>query len=567
MSIPSRIRPFLNPRPLLWLTLMAMSAGACDGIITSEPGSVELQPLSTERLSGSRAIVMTRSGPVQGGINPLSRYYLGIPYAAPPTGALRWTPPAAPLSWTSVRPATTFGFVCPQSSQELPASEDCLTLNLWTPNPSPKRAPVMVFIHGGGFIQGSSASPTYNGQSIAERTGTVVVSLNYRLGALGFLFHPALGSDSGNYGLMDQQAALRWVQKNIAAFGGDPQNVTIFGESAGGCSVSMHLVLPDSAGLFQRAIMESGPAPWNLPSFEAAAQQGQLAAQQVGCGTGSASEIAACLRGVPAEQLVTALPMKVAMIYGEGYLWQPVVNGTTLPAQPLQLLEAGQFHQVPVLLGTNADEGAIFALAPLIPSGKSGALLLTDAEYQQIIRETFGDERLQAIYARYNPSKYAPELSMNSQVKALSALLGDWFFVCPTRRGARAISAHLALAGSTAQTFLYRFAWEASSGAMAMLGSVHGAELPFVFHQLTNSSLVSFTSADVQLADSIVGFWTSFAQDGQPNVDAQSQLSWPAYDLSTEAHLVLNHQLTQDSQLEQEQCNFWDGLQVYELGI
>ncbi|MCZ9342539.1 carboxylesterase family protein, partial [Streptomyces sp. TRM76130] len=303
-------------------------------------------------------VVATRYGQVRGEAGETAHSYLGIPYAAPPVGALRWRPPAAPASWTGVRDATAPGDPCVQTASDSPwgdlagpgtPSEDCLYLNVHTPaRPSLLKRPVMVWIHGGGFTVGSGAF--YDGSTLAADGDVVVVTLNYRLGAFGYLAHPDLAGESaegvsGNYGVLDQQAALRWVRDNVAAFGGDPDNVTVFGESAGGGSVCHQLVSPRAVGLFDRAIAQSG-CGFALPTQESQQRVGSAWADSLGCAD------AACLRALPADRVLTAAQSPTAR-------WTPNVDGAVLPRQVMDALESGRFHRVPVLQGTTADEGRL----------------------------------------------------------------------------------------------------------------------------------------------------------------------------------------------------------------
>lgn len=564
---------------LLLVAVLPACGGTDEWIASADAGQLTgsdpevAEEIATFSLPATGVVVRTSSGWIQGGSNGRSRYFLGIPYAAPPTGDLRWQAPLVPARWSGVRPATSFGNYCPQVTAsalqpptDLVASEDCLTVNVWTPWPVPVRAPVMLFIHGGGFIQGSASSPTYDGAALAEGGGVVVASINYRLGVLGFLAHAALGGESGLFGLQDQQAAMRWVQRNIASFGGDPNNVTIFGESAGGFSVCMHLVMPGSQGLFQRAIGESGPCESSLPTLAVAYQQGMELATAVGCSSDVTSDPAACLRRVPAEQLIAALPTRTAMLYGEGVMWKPPVNGTTMPDQPLRLLEQGRFQPVPVLFGTNQDEGSLFAVAPLLADGElTESDLLSDEQYRQLVLEIFGDQLYPTIYARYQPANYATGSRLNPATRALSDLLGDWTFNCPTRRTVRAISRALAGAGSTSQAFLYRFTWKPTLGALAVLGSHHGAELPFVFGHLTDAMpMIAYQPADTVLSEAAISLWTSFARTGNPNSALLLTTPWPAYQSASDQHLILDRQLVAGAHLEQAQCDFWDNLGIYD---
>lgn len=514
--------------------------------------------------------VVTASGVVQGGIAGRTRFFFGIPYAAPPVNDLRWAPPLPHPGWSVMRKAEAMGPICPQildaSDTNAPEmSEDCLNLNVWTPWPPPAKAPVMVFIHGGGFVQGYSASPYYDGRAIAEQSGAVVVTFNYRLGVLGFLAHPAMTVGAGEYGFLDQQAALRWIQQNIAAFGGDPQNVTIWGESAGGISVCMHLVAPESWGLFHRAISESGPCPWFLPTLTEAYAQGEELAQKVGCVQAEPFEREACLRGVPSDTLINALPLLSGRIFGDGFWWFPVVDGHTLPAQPLSLLEQGQFNRVPVIFGTNQNEGSVFTAGNLVTNGSlNPSIVLTDEEYRTIILEIFSPEDSASIYQQYDPMKYSDQVntnelgSLSAPARALSDLLGDWYFVCPSRRSMRAIGQDEA-----SLSFLYRFSWRPSHGAFGLLGSFHGAEVPFVFNNLTDDlPNIAYSDADESLSRVMLELWSQFALAGNPNSSAS--IVWPAYNPLEESYLILNLQRSWNQSLEREQCDFWDALGTYQ---
>ena len=484
--------------------------------------------------------VVTGKGSVRGKLNAKSRAFLGIPYAAPPSGGQRWKEPQPHQAWSKPLDVLKFGPSCPQlksGSTKLDdnVSEDCLTLNVWTPYPAPaKQAPVMVWIHGGAFLNGGSSIAYYSGQNITEKSGVVVVSINYRLGALGFLAHPSLGSGSGNYGLQDQQAALGWVQKNIAAFGGDPNNVTVFGESAGGISICLHLVSPGSKGLFHRAIMESGACLERVTHVEAEAQ-GKKLAKAVGCDT--AKDVAACLRLKTAAKVLNALPLAEGAIFGDGAGWGPNIDGKTLPGQPNALVKAGTFNKVPVLLGSNKDEGTIFVVA-------AGMRFITKAQYIVQVNKLFGSNAAAVL-------KVYPAAAFSSPGAALSALVGDAIFSCPTRQTVRAVSA----AGQKA--YLYHFMVKASFSALPFLGVFHGSEIPFVFHNyLTKNG--SFTPAEDALSDKIMGYWTRFARTGSPNTTGQVQ--WPAYTKAADKHLQIDQTFTSGSGLKSKKCDLWESV-------
>ena len=383
------------------------------------------------------------ASPASGGANPVVRIdgglvrgadaagvysFLGLPYAAPPTGNLRWRPPQPASSWSGVRDATQFGASCPQAQAGNPflppgtISEDCLYLNVYTPtsrNSSGGGRPVLVWIHGGGLVQDGGRN--YDGTKLAA-DGTVVVTINYRLGALGFLAHPALasrpGGAAGNYGLMDQQAALRWVQRNIAQFGGDPHNVTIAGQSAGGLSVLAQMVSPGARGLFQRAIVESGTFALNQRPLATAEAAGETFATAVGC----PDQTAACLRNVPVSDLVSKFGVEIPGVVDGSVLTQPI--GTALAR--------GQFARVPVINGITHDEELLFVagLGITVSQGTNIPLAgdpTNPANYQANIAQALGVSaaRAAAIATEYPLSAYP------TPVVAFSLLVSDASFACP----------------------------------------------------------------------------------------------------------------------------------------
>jgi para-nitrobenzyl esterase len=306
-------------------------------------------------------VAQTESGPVRGVGTPEGHAFLGIPFAAPPIGPLRFSAPSPPATWSTVRDATRAGPICPQAS--LPGagrqSEDCLNLNVYAPSDAASNhpRPVMVWLYGGGFSGGDNV--TYDPSRLAQRRGVIVVSPNYRVGAFGFLAHPALrGPGEGAYGLLDQQAALRWVARNIAGFGGDPGNVTLFGESAGGWSVCYQLAAPGARGLFQRAIIQSGAcaSPLSTVSVDDAEAGGVRMALALGCKAGA--DAADCLRHASTHALLKAPPSRRGLLGLDS--WSAASGGDVLPVSPREAFEAGHFAAVPVVDGTNRDEGRLF---------------------------------------------------------------------------------------------------------------------------------------------------------------------------------------------------------------
>ena len=445
--------------------------------------------------------------------------FLGLPYAAPPTGNLRWRPPAPPAGWRGVRDATQFAPSCPQPASPFlppgPFSEDCLYLNVYTPalhNSDEGGRPVLVWIHGGGLTQ--DAARNYDGTKLAA-DGTVVVTINYRLGALGFLAHPALafgpGGPDGNYGLMDQQAALRWVQRNIAQFGGDPYNVTIAGQSAGGLSVLAQLVSPGARGLFQRAIVQSGSFALTQQPLAAAEAAGEKFAATVGC----ADQTAQCLRNVPVSDLVSNFGVEIP----------GVVDGSVLTQSIGTAIAQGQFARVPILNGITHDEEMIFvdALGLTVSGGTFVPVLerpVTPVNYQVNIASVLGvsDARAAAIAAEYPPGAY-PLADL-----AFSTLVSDANFACPALQLDRWTAGRV-------PTYGYQFNDDhapvnvAKPGALPPIAT-HGTELPYLFDQ-PNAPFPATLSADQQaLAASMRAAWANFAASGNPSSRA---LPWPSF--------------------------------------
>ena len=339
--------------------------------------------------------------------------YLGIPYAAPPIGELRWRPPQPVESWEGTRSCLRYGPSCPQQTSLLETallgvgrtSEDCLYLNVWTPARSPdEKLPVMVWIHGGSFTSGSGSMPVYAGEKLAGAGDVVVVTINYRLGPFGFLAHPELSKESprgvsGNYGLLDQIAALKWVRHNIAAFGGDPQRVTAFGESAGAISILDLMASPLAGGLFQRAIvqsgilLEAGLGSQTGTTLAQAEQAGEAFARRAGVDSSGAAALAA-MRGLSADELLAAAGQKGDFLTA-GLSYKPVVDGYVLPDSATDVFAAGRQLDVPLLIGSNSDEGETFVAQMGSP---------TPAQYRAYIRAAFG-ESADAVLALYPPGR------------------------------------------------------------------------------------------------------------------------------------------------------------------
>jgi para-nitrobenzyl esterase len=457
--------------PVLGLALLLT---ACQG---------DAQPESAP----SPFVVDTAYGAVRGVTRDGTMAWRGIPYAAPPVGDLRWRAPAEPASWSGVRDASEYGHSCFQghSSGLIQAligpisdvNEDCLYLNVARPTGDATSLPVMVWIHGGGFTGGTGSQPVYNSPGLV-RHGVVLVTLNYRLGRLGFFAHPALDDGSGervaNFGLLDQMQALQWVQANIAAFGGDPANVTIFGESAGGMSVNALMSSPRADGLFQRAVSESGLGREPSETFE----QAQVEGQGLAASLGLVDPDAAALRALPADQ-VAGLPVD---LLGGG---APVLDDV-LPASVSDTFEAGQEADVPYLVGSNDLE---------FPDTSLGGGALAAAS----VRDQFLGAGRDAAIAAYGGED---ELDRH--------LVSDVVFSEPAR--------HLALLhAARAPTYLYRFSIVTPALEGVVGGAPHAMEIPYVFDATAGQAFVVDGAA--ALAATISDYWVSFAATGDPNHD------------------------------------------------
>jgi para-nitrobenzyl esterase len=496
----------------LLLAVAAVLLAAC-----SQAGSSGVRA-AADRGSGGGLVVSTDRGAVLGALAGQVRRFLGIPYAAPPVGALRWRPPQDHAAWSGVRDATTFGSPCPQiAGQGNPGStdEDCLFLNVYTPALARGggRLPVMLWIHGGALETG--AGSLYDPAQLVAQ-GVVVVTINYRLGALGFLAGAALSTGaSGNYGTMDQIAALRWTQRNIREFGGDPGNVTIFGQSAGGLSVLTLLVSPLARGLFAKAIEESGAySVASLQLVEATQAQvdagGVAFAAAVGCGDGSA----ACLRGLPVATLL-------AHQATNGYA--PHIDGRVLTRSIGPALDSGAFDRVPLIMGSNHDEWRLFVAQAEAASGRP----VPADGYDAALATTLpGPAAGRLATANYPLAAYGGNASI-----ALGAAGTDVFLACKTSTAVRSASRFV-------PTYQYEFADEQAPPVMPgisfPMGASHAAELQYLF---ANFGLSPLSPAQQTLSATMVEYWTRFAKTGDPN--AGSAPAWPRYTSASDRFLSL----------------------------
>jgi para-nitrobenzyl esterase len=457
-------------------------------------------------------IAATASGRLRGAAAGAMDEFLGVPYAAPPAGPLRWRPPQPAAPWSGVRSATRFGPHCPQSGSRFglaSMSENCLFLNVYTPPGASSRGsgalPVMVWIHGGDLTAGESDD--YDPAGLV-RDGVIVVTINYRLGALGFLAHPALatrkGGSSGDYGLMDQQAALRWVQGNIRAFGGNPRDVTIAGESAGGLSVLAQLVSPAARGLFARAIIESGSYSPLQPSLATAEASGEAFAAKAGC----ASQTAACLRRLPVQTILD----------DQGAVG-PNIAAAVLPQSIGTALASGDFSHVPVIDGTNHDEWRLFVAIFEPLTGQ-----VTAANYQSMIASTASVSPAEAAAAA---ARY-PLGSFPDPAEALGAVGTDAIFSCPALTADDELSRF-------APVYAYEFNDEHAPELFLppppisgfSYGATHASELQYLFRLNVSPFPATLTPGQQRLAASMQQYWASFARQGSPS--APGAPSWPRF--------------------------------------
>lgn len=471
----------------------------------------------------SDSTIVTEEGSINGITSPEINQYLGIPYAAPPVGELRWKPPEPHDRWDGVFKAAQFGSPCPQRTAmgygSFIGNEDCLFLNVYTPgenrnDKTEKGLPVMVWIHGGALLFGAGSE--YDPTPLVTKGDVIVVTLNYRLGFLGWFAHAALdaeGHRKANYGLMDQQLALQWVKRNIAAFGGDPDRVTIFGESAGGLSVYCNLASPTAAGLFQRAIAESGAYaglvtyPQFIVPLTDAEANGTAFAAKVGC----PQQTADCLRAIAASDLVAAQPSETNSV-------NPMVDGEVLTQTPGEAFAGGNFNKAPVISGSNHDEWRFFSAAFYDWAGAP----MKDTDYRSavaaLLKAPDPDPSgvLNMFLNLYPLSNYPPSPGGQSAPLAYGALGTDAAFACPGWNAAEALSQHVPV-------YAYEFndpaapLWPGLPPPSFPMGAYHTSELLYLMYMGNPAEPVSFTKDQQALSDAMIGYWTQFAKTGDPN--------------------------------------------------
>ncbi|XP_072474661.1 cholinesterase isoform X1 [Notamacropus eugenii] len=534
---------------LLLCTLIKKSETEEDVIITTKKGKI--RGLQLQVLGGT---VMA---------------FLGIPYGEPPIGQLRFQKPRPRSKWADIWEATKYPNSCYQNIDDsfpgfpgsemwnpnTELSEDCLYLNVWVPVPKPKNATVMVWIYGGSFQSGTSSLHVYDGKFLARVERVIVVSMNYRVGALGFLALPGNSEAPGNMGLFDQQLALQWVQENIAAFGGNSKSVTLFGESAGAASVSFHLLSPKSHSLFTRAILQSGSAnaPWAVMSPSEARNRTLDLAKSLSCSRENETELIKCLQNKNPQEILG----HVNPILSSGSLLKinfcPTVDGDFLTDMPDNLIQQGHFKQTQILMGVNKDEGTYFLVYGAPGFSKDNSSMISQKEFREGIKEFFpgvselGVESIEFHYTGWSDNQI-PETFRD----AMDDVIGDYNFICPALEFTKRISE----LGNNA--FFYYFEHRSSKTAWAeWMGVMHGYEIEFVFG-LPLERRVNYTKAEEILSRSIMKNWASFAKYGNPNGTQNNGTKWPVFGAIEQKYLTLNTESPKiHAKLRAQQCRFW----------
>jgi para-nitrobenzyl esterase len=509
----------------------------------------------------SEPIVHTQNGDVRGVSDGKTESFKDLPFAAPPVGNLRWMPPQDPHNWAGVRDASHFSQQCPQMDPNninpnnhasvFVGDEDCLYLNVFRPSGAGK-LPVIVFIHGGSEISGSASLtspnlvPVYDGSRLAESANVVVVTLNYRLGPFGYIGHPELSRTSpygasGNYAYMDQIQALKWVRRNIAAFGGNPKNVTLSGHSAGATSVWVQMTSPLSKDLFQRAIVHSGIGEPAI-SYHSAEDEGKQLAQKFMCPDPGGAPGLACLRDKSAKDIIAAMPSNP----GSG-AYNAVVDMYVLTDSPIAIMRRGEHHHVPILQGNVEDERS--------QSGEPAAHDITDEpSYEMAVEKAVHNGKFPSTVSAaellqlYPASDYnSPPQTYTSFGQAYNTIFADEMYICPSREVLTALSA--TTQGEFVGRFFYTHVY--SESPYVRYGAAHGFELPFIFDTLSAMQLIP-TEDEAALVKTWQNTWSYFARKGT------APPSWKRYDAQRDNYAVFDTPMSKGDHLHTKQCDFWD---------
>jgi para-nitrobenzyl esterase len=517
--------------------------------------------------------IRTADGPVQGFVRNGVSTFLGIPYAAPPTGAQRWQPPQPVAAWTDTLQATKFANTCPQITElgvfagPVSVTEDCLYLNVFAPQTrSAKPLPVLLWIHGGGLFDGESNDYDPTALVKGGPSGpTVVVTINYRLGLLGYFAHPVLdaeGHDFGNYGMMDQQAALRWVKRNIAAFGGDPGNVTVGGQSAGSTSTAALVISPDSAGLIHRAIFQSGPLLTVAPR-ELAEQRGVKFAAAAGCGEEVNGAAADCLRKLGVSKILSLQ----GTASGNGpYVNGLLVDGKVLPIPGDTAWTTGKFNHMPIMNGGVADEGAFTASIDELFFGA-----MTPDRYAELVKSTYGGPAGPGVGPPNYPEGTPAAVMAKYPLSAYQTPGDAWAAVATDANVCR----HLYLNARVSQhvpLYAYEFADRDAAWYFPKINFAHGAahtiDIQFLFvdwHGGPLGILHPLTRQEHALSKQLVAAWTNFMYTGNPNLKGDAP--WPRYTKDAPVYLSQNvphlSTITEAQYRSAHKCEFWDTVLIY----
>ena len=540
--------------------LFALSFVLCVVAVSDPHEALYAKQLKEGEFAANEDTVVTQYGTIKGAVYKGNRAFYAIPYAQPPLGSLRFQPAQPPLPWNETLHAKVYGPGCPQVCDLPPftctyagTSENCLTLDVYTPRLAnlTTPAPVLMFIHGGNFIQGGTGTILYNADYIANNTRVVVVNVQYRLGALGFFYNANVSL--GNFGIRDQTLALQWIQGNIAAFGGDPSRVTIWGQSAGGASVAAHMISPTSYPYFNGGCMDSNPITLNFNTLDLADQLSTRFANILGC----TPDDLACLQAQTVDNILSAQNAAIE-IYPLHPLnafmpWLPMVDGSFIPYQPLQAFASGNYNKdVPFVTGTVNNEGLMF-IDQAFPNP------VPFSEFVAIIGVIFGPVAPQVL------KEYPVPPSQYNDTRSVMSTLGtDYIFLCPVRNAIRQMSNY------STNVYYYHFNHAFTNfdpwgpNYPECVGYVcHGSELPYIFNSAEIGHLYThyvWSSSEAVLANQISTFWGNFATSGTPNGPFSVSLPWPVYQQSLDQDLEFATPSVVETNYRESYCDFWDTL-------
>lgn len=533
-----KLNQFLPTRPALLVVAVAVAVG-----VSTPQFSIAAEDAPTAQVEGGAI-----RGTVENGVHT----FRGIPFAAPPVGELRWQPPQPVQAWEGVRDCSEFGPACPQAPYPAaslyardpePMSEDCLYLNVWTTSADEEKPkPVMVWIHGGALTRGSGSRPTYDGAALAKK-GVVLVTINYRLNVFGYFAHPDLSEESdrnvsGNYGVLDQVAALEWVQQNIAAFGGDPDRVTIFGESAGSWSVNALMATPLAAGLFHRAIGQSGAA-FGPGYFLRENPAGGTTAEQNGAefAKSAGATSLAELRAIPAERLVE---LQASNPDDVSFRTRPNVDGYVLPDEVRQIFLAGKQNDVPLIVGSNRDEMTSLTSPAQVPKTLTALKAWATSTAADHVDE------LLDLYGATTDADAAKAFLNGVRDRGFSLGMRTWARMCQT---------------GESNVYLYFFTRVPPIPNSDYFGAFHACEIAYAFNNVS-STMPTATDTDLRLADAMSDYWVRFAATGDPNAasDSDNAPHWSTYDPDNEPYLEFGESIQTGNHLLKPELDFWESL-------